>query len=179
MNYFKIFRALKVFNKSSKKLNYVSNLNLTVYFYQVCFPENFIFVDPLLEADGDGLAAPDRWTVRRPPDLDDGDLSTHLQVLLDDVTDLRLGHRRMLLNSGIGFHSVKDLNHLDQHCTTLTQIHQHFTSSFFVRKYFMQLLCAYSLGLKFFWQKEIGAKAAHKMLVKLTTMQQMIALCII
>jgi len=32
----------------------------------------------------------------------------------------------------------------------------------------VQLLCAYILGLLFFWRKDFGAKAAHKMLVKLT-----------
>ena len=31
-----------------------------------------------------------------------------------------------------------------------------------------QLFCTYGLGLYFFWQKEIGSKAARKMLVKLT-----------
>ena len=40
-------------------------------------------------------------------------------------------------------------------------------SSFFVQKCFEQLLCAQSLGVSFFRQKEIRAKAAHEMLVKL------------
>jgi hypothetical protein len=44
-------------------------------------------------------------------------------------------------------------------------------SGFFVRKFFPQLLCAYNLGL-YFLQKGFGAKAAHKMLVKLTPEQQ-------
>jgi hypothetical protein len=37
----------------------------------------------------------------------------------------------------------------------------------FVKKFFAQLLCAYNLGVVIFWQKDFGAKAAHKMLVKL------------
>jgi hypothetical protein len=35
-------------------------------------------------------------------------------------------------------------------------------------KFFAQLLSAFNLVLYFFWQKEFGTKAAHKMLVKLT-----------
>ncbi len=45
---------------------------------------------------------------------------------------------------------------------------QHFMRSFFWTKVFFQLLCAYSLSLKNFWQKVIGKKAAYKKLVKLT-----------
>ena len=42
------------------------------------------------------------------------------------------------------------------------QFHQHFTSSFFIRKSFEQLFCTYSLGLYFF-----GARIlAQKLLVK-------------
>jgi hypothetical protein len=37
-----------------------------------------------------------------------------------------------------------------------------------IPKFFVQLLSNYNLGLYFFWRKDFGAKAAHKMLVKLT-----------
>jgi len=47
------------------------------------------------------------------------------------------------------------------------QFYQQFTRTFFVRKCFAQLLSNYSLALNF-WQKNIGAKAAQKMLMKLT-----------
>jgi len=40
---------------------------------------------------------------------------------------------------------------------------------FFVQKYFGQLFSSHSLALKIFWHHNIGAKAAHKMLMKLTT----------
>jgi hypothetical protein len=48
------------------------------------------------------------------------------------------------------------------------QFHQHFTCSFFVQKFWVKLFCAYTLGLNFFWSKNMR-KCAHKMLVKLTT----------
>ncbi len=64
--------------------------SIAVNIYQICFSKNFIFVDPLFEADGDGLAATDGRPVGRPPDLDDWNLSTHLQGMPDDVTDLCL-----------------------------------------------------------------------------------------
>jgi hypothetical protein len=48
------------------------------------------------------------------------------------------------------------------------KFHNHFTTSFFVRKFFAQLLCAYNLGLSFFGKRILAQKAAHKMLVKLT-----------
>ncbi len=48
------------------------------------------------------------------------------------------------------------------------KFHQYFKSSFLVQKFF----CAAFMCLKFvfviFWQKDFGAKAALKMLVKLT-----------
>jgi len=47
---------------------------------------------------------------------------------------------------------------------TWCQFHKHLTSTFFIHKCFAQLLSNYSLALQLF-----GAKAAHKMLVKLTT----------
>ena len=43
-----------------------------------------------------------------------------------------------------------------------------FYKQIFCTKVFVQLLCAYNLGVYFFWQNEIGAKAPCKMLVKLT-----------
>ena len=48
-----------------------------------------------------------------------------------------------------------------------SQFHQHFTNSFFVQKSFEQLFLYLQVRFGFFWQKEIDAKAAHKMLVKL------------
>ncbi len=47
------------------------------------------------------------------------------------------------------------------------QFRQYFTRSFFQQKFFAKLLCSYNLGF-FFFAKGFGAKAAHKMLVKLT-----------
>jgi hypothetical protein len=38
----------------------------------------------------------------------------------------------------------------------------------FRTKVFAQLLCAYNLGFVILWQKDLGAKAVIKMLVKLT-----------
>ena len=38
------------------------------------------------------------------------------------------------------------------------QFHQHFTSSFFIRKSFEQLFCTYIVGFYFFWRKEIDGE---------------------
>ncbi len=43
------------------------------------------------------------------------------------------------------------------------QFHQHFTREFFIQKCFAQ-----HFGFEIFWRKNIGAKGAHKMLMKLT-----------
>ncbi len=48
-------------------------------------------------------------------------------------------------------------------------IHQQFISSFFVQKCLAKLFLYLQFGFVIFWQKNIGAKAASKMLVKLTT----------
>jgi hypothetical protein len=40
-------------------------------------------------------------------------------------------------------------------------------SSFFVQKFFCAALMCLQFGFVIFWQKDFGAKAAHKMLVKL------------
>ena len=77
--------------------------------YQVRFSEDLVLVSPLLEADGDGLAASHGRAVRGPPDLDDGHVPADLEVGLDDVTNLGLGHRRVLLNPGIGLDAVEHL----------------------------------------------------------------------
>ena len=45
------------------------------------------------------------------------------------------------------------------------QFHQHFTSSFFVRKSFEQLFLYLRLRFKNFWWKEIGAKKKLKLFV--------------
>jgi hypothetical protein len=37
-----------------------------------------------------------------------------------------------------------------------------------IPRFFAQLLSAYYFGFVIFWRKDFGAKAAHKMLVKLT-----------
>jgi len=47
--------------------------------------------------------------------------------------------------------------------------YQHFMCAFFVQKCFAQLFSNYSFGFAIFWRKNIGAKAACKMLMKLTT----------
>jgi hypothetical protein len=59
--------------------------------------------------------------------------------------------------------------HLGQSGVNFTNI----LKAAFSYKFFVQLLCAYNLGLQFFGErilarKDFGAKAAHKMLVKLT-----------
>ncbi len=50
---------------------------------------------------------------------------------------------------------------------TRSQFYQHFTSRFFKQKCFVQIFSTYSLSL-YFLPKNIGAKAACKMFVKLT-----------
>jgi len=49
-------------------------------------------------------------------------------------------------------------------------------NSFYIQKYFLKLSSTYSLGLYFFYAKKIGAKAASKMLVKLTTGHKFVSL---
>ncbi len=48
------------------------------------------------------------------------------------------------------------------------QFHQHYTRAFFAQKCFAQLSSSYKLPLWLFWQKDICAKAASKMLMNLT-----------
>ncbi len=48
------------------------------------------------------------------------------------------------------------------------QFHQYFMSSFFVQKFFCTCFMCLQCRLVIFWWKDLGAKAAHKMLVKLT-----------
>jgi hypothetical protein len=48
---------------------------------------------------------------------------------------------------------------------TWCQFHQYFTSSFFIRKFFCAAFVCLQCGFVIFWQKDLGAKAAHKMLV--------------
>jgi len=50
-----------------------------------------------------------------------------------------------------------------------SQFHQHFTIAFFRTKVFWAGFLLSQFGFKIFWLKNIGAKAAHKMLMKLTT----------
>jgi hypothetical protein len=52
----------------------------------------------------------------------------------------------------------------------LGQFHQRFTCCFFTQKFLAQLFWTYILGLCFFGAKNIVAKSAHKMLVKLTSL---------
>ncbi len=42
------------------------------------------------------------------------------------------------------------------------QFQQHFTCSFFIRKFRGKLFCAYILGLNFFWRKNFGANVLIK-----------------
>jgi hypothetical protein len=51
------------------------------------------------------------------------------------------------------------------------QFHQYFTSSFFTIKFFCAAFICLQFGFLIFWRKDFGAKADHKMLVKLTTGQ--------
>jgi len=51
------------------------------------------------------------------------------------------------------------------------QFYQHFIRAFFIQKLFALLFSSYSLALLFFGKNEKSAKAAHKMLMKLTTVQ--------
>jgi hypothetical protein len=48
-------------------------------------------------------------------------------------------------------------------------IHQYFTSSFFIQKFFLRSFYVLTIWVSnFFGKKDLGTKAAHKMLVKLT-----------
>jgi hypothetical protein len=47
------------------------------------------------------------------------------------------------------------------------QFHQYFTSSFFIQL-FLRTFYVLTIWVCIFWQKDFGAKAAHKMMVKLT-----------
>jgi len=49
------------------------------------------------------------------------------------------------------------------------QFHHHFMSALCVQKCFMHLFSSHSLAFVIFWCKNIGAKAACKMLMKLTS----------
>ncbi len=48
------------------------------------------------------------------------------------------------------------------------QYHQHFMHGIFVQMFWEQLFCTFTLGLYFFWRKNICAKATLIMLVKWT-----------
>jgi hypothetical protein len=66
-------------------------------------------------------------------------------------------------------HTEKSVTYnLNGSLVTSGQFHQHFVRSFFIRKFRVQLFCTYILVQHFFCRKDIGAKAALKMLVKLT-----------
>jgi hypothetical protein len=52
-------------------------------------------------------------------------------------------------------------------CLAWCHFHQYFMSSLFVQKFFCAALMCLQFGFVNFWQKDFGAKAAHKMLVKL------------
>ena len=78
----------------------------------------------------------------------------------------RSNHLVVVLPSSIpSAHLSKTLKYI---LKTRWEFHQHFTSSFFIQKSFKQPFCTYGLGLYFFSEKEFGAKADCKMLVKLT-----------
>jgi hypothetical protein len=49
------------------------------------------------------------------------------------------------------------------------QLHKHFMRAFLVQNCFLQLFSDYSLAFVTFWPKDIGTKAACKMLIKFTT----------
>jgi hypothetical protein len=50
-------------------------------------------------------------------------------------------------------------------------------AAFMVRKYFAQPLLYLQFGFVILWQKDFGAKAAHKMLVKLTPEAVFLVVC--
>jgi hypothetical protein len=96
---------------------------------------------------------------------------------------LNFVNRSILLNSGVIRWFVKLFsevyeevgNPTDQLPVARFQFHQHFTSNFVIQKCFGQLFSTNSYQMfVIFWRKEIGTKAAHKMLVKLTTELQVI-----
>ena len=70
----------------------------------------------------------------------------------------------MSLRGGWGWVTKKQESFFATKC----QFHQHFTSSFFCTKVFGAAFLCLQVGFVIFWQKKIGAKAACKMLVKLT-----------
>jgi len=54
-------------------------------------------------------------------------------------------------------------------CAPRCQFHQHFMHAFFVRKCLSKLFSNYCLNWNYFFQKNIGEKAACEMLMKFTT----------
>ena len=77
------------------------------------------------------------------------------------------------LGSRIGY--VSDPSGLDRYrrfgndYLARCQFHKYFTLDFFCTQVFCEAFLYLQFGFVFFWHKEIGAKAARKMLVKLTT----------
>ncbi len=49
-----------------------------------------------------------------------------------------------------------------------SQFHQHFTRGFYVRMFLVRNFFVLRFKVRTFWRKNIGAKAAHIMLMKLT-----------
>jgi len=68
-----------------------------------------------------------------------------------------------------GLHLLLRVDQRDLRRKIRCPFYQHFTCHFFVQKCYAQLFSNYSFTLLFFWRKNIGAKVARKMLVKLTT----------
>jgi hypothetical protein len=62
----------------------------------------------------------------------------------------------------------KQIDSCEKKVSSWAQFHQHFTRGFFVRKFRTKLFLYLDLRFVLFWCKNIGAKAAHNMLVKLT-----------
>ena len=63
--------------------------------------------------------------------------------------------------------NIKSTNYIQ--LATSGQFHQYFKSCFFCMKVFWVLIIYIQFGFVIFWRKEIGTKAACKMLVRLKT----------
>ena len=77
--------------------------------YQISLPQNLILVRPLFKADSHWFASTHSRSIGSSPDLDDWNISAHLQVLLDDVTNLGFSDRGMLIDTCVRFHSIENL----------------------------------------------------------------------
>jgi hypothetical protein len=66
------------------------------------------------------------------------------------------------------FHQLKNAEHICDPCCHLVSISPIFYEQLFHAKVFCTAFMCLQFGFIIFWRKDFGAKAAHKMLVKLT-----------